>query len=165
MNCAETGVDWNLGGVVMPGPPFKAEHVGSFLRPDALRDARAQHDAGLMPTDSLRAIEDEHIHERTGAPRSFVLLRFNAIRIDKKIKFPKLKKYKGKDLTLLKEYVKFDNKVIGDITGCCVYHSKGKQLYEVRGGKYVAGTEIAKDPLKCPGEGTAGVSPEQTEGK
>ena len=29
-------------------PPFRADHVGSFLRPKALLDARAQHQQGTL---------------------------------------------------------------------------------------------------------------------
>ncbi len=47
----------------MQGPPFRADHVGSFLRPAALMDARARRDEGSLPDDELRAIEDEHIRE------------------------------------------------------------------------------------------------------
>jgi 5-methyltetrahydropteroyltriglutamate--homocysteine methyltransferase len=45
----------------MEGPPFRADHVGSFLRPPALKEARAKRDEGALPADALRAIEDEHI--------------------------------------------------------------------------------------------------------
>ncbi len=42
-------------------PPFRADHVGSLLRPVALREARAAHATGALPADALRAIEDTHI--------------------------------------------------------------------------------------------------------
>lgn len=42
-------------------PPFRADHVGSFLRPARLKDARAKHEKGEMPADALRGIEDEEI--------------------------------------------------------------------------------------------------------
>ena len=42
-------------------PPFRADHVGSLLRPPALREARAAHAAGTLPAADLRAIEDTHI--------------------------------------------------------------------------------------------------------
>jgi 5-methyltetrahydropteroyltriglutamate--homocysteine methyltransferase len=47
----------------MPGerPPFRADHVGSLLRPPALRAARADFYAGRIDRARLRAIEDEHI--------------------------------------------------------------------------------------------------------
>jgi 5-methyltetrahydropteroyltriglutamate--homocysteine methyltransferase len=44
-------------------PPFRADHVGSLLRPQALLDAREQHAAGSIDDDELRAIEDESIRE------------------------------------------------------------------------------------------------------
>lgn len=42
-------------------PPFRAEHVGSFLRPKALLDARAQFREGKINAEQLRAVEDEAI--------------------------------------------------------------------------------------------------------
>ncbi len=42
-------------------PPFRADHVGSLLRPQALRDARAAHKAGRLDDAGLRAAEDEAI--------------------------------------------------------------------------------------------------------
>ena len=42
-------------------PPFKADHVGSFLRPKALLDAREQHQSGAISAEELRAVEDEAI--------------------------------------------------------------------------------------------------------
>jgi 5-methyltetrahydropteroyltriglutamate--homocysteine methyltransferase len=42
-------------------PPFRADHVGSLLRPPELLQARAEHDAGRMPAAELRAAEDEAI--------------------------------------------------------------------------------------------------------
>ena len=42
-------------------PPFRADHVGSLLRPKRLQQARAAHKAGELPADALREIEDELI--------------------------------------------------------------------------------------------------------
>ena len=39
-------------------PPFRADHVGSLLRPDAVRSARARFDRGELAADELREIED-----------------------------------------------------------------------------------------------------------
>jgi len=39
-------------------PPFRAEHVGSFLRPPEVRDARARHERGELDAAGLRTIED-----------------------------------------------------------------------------------------------------------
>jgi 5-methyltetrahydropteroyltriglutamate--homocysteine methyltransferase len=42
-------------------PPFRAEHIGSFLRPPELLAARAEHDAGRLPAEGLRVAEDRAI--------------------------------------------------------------------------------------------------------
>jgi 5-methyltetrahydropteroyltriglutamate--homocysteine methyltransferase len=42
-------------------PPFRADHVGSLLRPRELAEARAARKAGTLPADALRAIEDHWI--------------------------------------------------------------------------------------------------------
>ncbi len=42
-------------------PPFKADHVGSFLRPVEIHEARRKRDAGELSAEGLRAIEDEAI--------------------------------------------------------------------------------------------------------
>ncbi len=42
-------------------PPFRADHVGSLLRPRALLEARRQHAAGELAAERLREIEDESI--------------------------------------------------------------------------------------------------------
>jgi 5-methyltetrahydropteroyltriglutamate--homocysteine methyltransferase len=42
-------------------PPFRADHVGSLLRPPALLAARAEHAAGAIGDGELRAAEDEAI--------------------------------------------------------------------------------------------------------
>src|SRR5208337_1542206 len=47
----------------MSGPPFRADHVGSFLRPERLRAARERFAAGGLAADDLHAIEDECIRE------------------------------------------------------------------------------------------------------
>jgi 5-methyltetrahydropteroyltriglutamate--homocysteine methyltransferase len=46
---------------VLLHPPFRAEHIGSFLRPAALLRARAEHAAGRATDAELRAAEDEAI--------------------------------------------------------------------------------------------------------
>ncbi|MGY1595124.1 5-methyltetrahydropteroyltriglutamate--homocysteine S-methyltransferase [Geodermatophilus sp. SYSU D00708] len=43
------------------GPPFRADHVGSLLRPQRLLDARASAAAGEIDAAELRGIEDEAI--------------------------------------------------------------------------------------------------------
>ena len=42
-------------------PPFRADHVGSFLRPKALLDAREQFRSGALDAAALRNVEDEAI--------------------------------------------------------------------------------------------------------
>jgi 5-methyltetrahydropteroyltriglutamate--homocysteine methyltransferase len=42
-------------------PPFRADHVGSLLRPMELRAARADHKAGTITANALRAVEDRCI--------------------------------------------------------------------------------------------------------
>src|SRR5579883_1273850 len=44
----------------MPSP-YRADHVGSLLRPQALLDARASHAAGTLSLDQLRELEDQAI--------------------------------------------------------------------------------------------------------
>lgn len=44
-------------------PPFRADHVGSLLRPKALLEARRQHYNGEISKEELRQIEDKHIAE------------------------------------------------------------------------------------------------------
>jgi 5-methyltetrahydropteroyltriglutamate--homocysteine methyltransferase len=39
-------------------PPFRADHVGSLLRPAALKEARAKRQRNEMSADALRAVED-----------------------------------------------------------------------------------------------------------
>ncbi|MEX2454465.1 MAG: 5-methyltetrahydropteroyltriglutamate--homocysteine S-methyltransferase [Rhodospirillaceae bacterium] len=46
-----------------PAAPFRAEHVGSFLRPAALLAARERHEAGEIARDELRAAEDAAIRD------------------------------------------------------------------------------------------------------
>jgi 5-methyltetrahydropteroyltriglutamate--homocysteine methyltransferase len=42
-------------------PPFRADHVGSLLRPEALHQARRDRAAGRITREALRAIEDRCI--------------------------------------------------------------------------------------------------------
>jgi methionine synthase II (cobalamin-independent) len=44
-------------------PPFRADHVGSLLRPRHLLQARDDHAAGKLDATALRAIEDDAIRE------------------------------------------------------------------------------------------------------
>src|SRR6202043_2699304 len=47
----------------MSGPPFRADHVGSLLRPPELLRARAERQAGRISAEELRRIEDEAIRD------------------------------------------------------------------------------------------------------
>jgi 5-methyltetrahydropteroyltriglutamate--homocysteine methyltransferase len=42
-------------------PPYRAEHVGSFLRPAELKEARAKHERGEIDDAALTAVEDKAI--------------------------------------------------------------------------------------------------------
>ena len=42
-------------------PPFRAEIIGSFLRPAAIKTAREQHASGLINAQQLRRIEYDEI--------------------------------------------------------------------------------------------------------
>jgi len=44
-------------------PPFRADHVGSLLRPPELLQARAEFEAGRIDADQLRAVEDEAVRD------------------------------------------------------------------------------------------------------
>src|ERR1035438_1328964 len=44
-------------------PPFRADHVGSLLRPPELKEARAKRASGAMTTEELRAVEDRSIKD------------------------------------------------------------------------------------------------------
>jgi 5-methyltetrahydropteroyltriglutamate--homocysteine methyltransferase len=44
-------------------PPFRADHVGSLLRPPELLRAREQHDAGAIDDAELRSVEDQAIRD------------------------------------------------------------------------------------------------------
>ena len=43
------------------GPPFRAEHIGSLLRPPELKEARRRFEAGEATAQELRAVEDRCI--------------------------------------------------------------------------------------------------------
>jgi 5-methyltetrahydropteroyltriglutamate--homocysteine methyltransferase len=44
-------------------PPFRADHIGSLLRPKKLREAFRKQSMGEIPTEALRAVQDEAIRE------------------------------------------------------------------------------------------------------
>lgn len=47
--------------ITLTKAPFRADHVGSFLRPQRLKEARAQFLEGQLTKEELRAIEDVEI--------------------------------------------------------------------------------------------------------
>src|ERR1700737_561637 len=47
----------------MWGPPFRADHVGSLLRPPGLLRAREEHRAGRLSAEELRRAEDAAIRD------------------------------------------------------------------------------------------------------
>jgi 5-methyltetrahydropteroyltriglutamate--homocysteine methyltransferase len=44
-------------------PPFRADHVGSLLRPPALKEARARHQSGEISAAELKSAEDRAIED------------------------------------------------------------------------------------------------------
>jgi 5-methyltetrahydropteroyltriglutamate--homocysteine methyltransferase len=44
-------------------PPFRADHIGSLLRPKKLREAFRRHSVGEIPERDLRAVQDECVRE------------------------------------------------------------------------------------------------------
>src|SRR6266851_10336328 len=44
-------------------PPFRADHVGSFLRPAPLKDARAKHEQGAIGAAARAEVEDREIEK------------------------------------------------------------------------------------------------------
>ena len=50
--------------------PFRADIVGSFLRPQAVKDARAAYAAGTLDTAGLKAVEDEAIRDLVDKQKS-----------------------------------------------------------------------------------------------
>ena len=44
-------------------PPFRADHVGSLLRPAALKQARAKREKGEIGAAELKALEDREIEK------------------------------------------------------------------------------------------------------
>ncbi|HKS45425.1 MAG TPA: 5-methyltetrahydropteroyltriglutamate--homocysteine S-methyltransferase [Amycolatopsis sp.] len=55
-------------------PPFRADHVGSLLRPAKLHEARESFAKGAIGADELRAVEDDAIRRAVELQRSAGLL-------------------------------------------------------------------------------------------
>jgi 5-methyltetrahydropteroyltriglutamate--homocysteine methyltransferase len=47
----------------MPHPPFRADHVGSLLRPPELLRARSEHQVGRLPASELGRVEDQAVRD------------------------------------------------------------------------------------------------------
>jgi 5-methyltetrahydropteroyltriglutamate--homocysteine methyltransferase len=62
-----------IGGVMPSHPPFRADHVGSLLRSQGLREARESARAGKLAAAELEAIEDESILEAVAKQESIGL--------------------------------------------------------------------------------------------
>src|SRR5688572_11877431 len=54
----------------MARPPFRADHVGSLLRPPELKDAREKRKSGAVSASQLKAIEDRCIREAVALQES-----------------------------------------------------------------------------------------------
>ncbi|HXD69573.1 MAG TPA: hypothetical protein VN615_06905, partial [Gaiellales bacterium] len=50
-------------------PPFRADHVGSLLRPPRLMRARADRAEGRIDAGALRAVEDDAVREAVAMQR------------------------------------------------------------------------------------------------
>ena len=61
-------------------PPFRADHVGSLLRPPTLLRAREDAAAGRITQDDLRAVEDRRsrLMRKVGAKSVVELVRLLA---------------------------------------------------------------------------------------
>ena len=52
-----------IAGGRRTSPPFRADHVGSLLRPPELLSARDEFKAGKLTAEQLRAVEDDAIRD------------------------------------------------------------------------------------------------------
>jgi 5-methyltetrahydropteroyltriglutamate--homocysteine methyltransferase len=62
-----------MPGELTSGPPFRADHVGSLLRPPELLKARAAHAAGSLSAAELRVAEDQAIRAAVALQRDLGL--------------------------------------------------------------------------------------------
>lgn len=62
------------GAVIRTTPPFRADHVGSFLRPQAVKKVRQQVQTGLITKEALRSVEDEAIRDLVNKQKECGLL-------------------------------------------------------------------------------------------
>ena len=54
-------------------PPFRADHVGSLLRPPDIKDARAKREQGQIASSDLKAVEDNAISRAVAKEESLGL--------------------------------------------------------------------------------------------
>ena len=54
-------------------PPFRAEHVGSLLRPQEIKDARAKRERGEISVSDLKAVEDKAVSRAVAKQQSLGL--------------------------------------------------------------------------------------------
>jgi 5-methyltetrahydropteroyltriglutamate--homocysteine methyltransferase len=54
-------------------PPFRAEHVGSLLRPQEIKDARAKRERGEIGVADLKAVEDKAVSRAVAKQQSLGL--------------------------------------------------------------------------------------------
>jgi 5-methyltetrahydropteroyltriglutamate--homocysteine methyltransferase len=59
----ETAYQPGRTSVKRTSPPFRADHVGSLLRPGAIKEARSRCERGDLGADDLKAIEDREIEK------------------------------------------------------------------------------------------------------
>ena len=59
----EISVKKKGGTYNMANTPFKFDHVGSFLRPESLKKARRDYEAGNITAEELKSVEDKAITE------------------------------------------------------------------------------------------------------
>jgi hypothetical protein len=59
---------WEVAMNDMFAPPFRADHVGSLLRPPELLRARAEHQAGRLSAGEFRRVEDRAIQDAVRMP-------------------------------------------------------------------------------------------------
>ena len=63
-------------------PPFRADHVGSLLRPPALLRARAGRAAGTITADHLTQAEDDAIRDAVAMQEAVGLRSATALTLD-----------------------------------------------------------------------------------
>src|SRR4029079_7421690 len=55
------GIEERSNRLQRTSPPFRADHVGSLLRPTSLKEARAGSESGTISAGELKAVEDQAI--------------------------------------------------------------------------------------------------------